>query len=82
MSEKNIVKDTAKALGMTQKELAVEIGIAEQTVRNWASKGETPEWAEKFMNKLLEVKSIKKELQDTKDTLQVFKDFKKALDAV
>lgn len=78
----NIVKETAKELGMTQKELAERMGIAEQTVRNWASKNEAPLWATNFMKNLLEIKSIKIELEEHKHTLEVFKEFKKALNNI
>lgn len=80
--EKNIVKETAKELGMTQKQLAEELGTAEQTVRNWASKGEAPEWAIKFMNKLLENKKMKEEIENYKHTLEVFKRFKNTLNNI
>jgi len=42
----NIVKETAKELGMTQKELAKNIGVHEETVSKW-SRGvvDVPEWA-------------------------------------
>lgn len=80
--EENIVKKTAKELGMSQKELAETMGTAEQTVRNWASKGEAPVWAIKFMEKLLENKSMQEEIESHKHTLEVFKDFKKALDNI
>lgn len=53
--EENIVKSTAKRLGITQKELADQIGVAENTVSQWA-RGviETPKWAIK-MFELLEI---------------------------
>lgn len=46
MDSENIVKKTAKELGMTQKELAEKIGVAENTISQW-SRGviETPKWA-------------------------------------
>ncbi|DAB40259.1 MAG TPA: transcriptional regulator [Sulfurovum sp. UBA12169] len=49
----NIVKDTAKELGMTQKELAAYMGVGENTIGNW-SRGvvDTPEWAIKMFNLL------------------------------
>lgn len=57
MSEKdeNVIKATAKKLGMTQKELADEIGVAENTMSQWA-RGiiDTPKWAIK-MFELLEI---------------------------
>jgi len=55
MSEKrNIVKETAKALGMTQKELAERIGVNKDTVGNWARGAvETPKWAKKLFELLI-----------------------------
>ena len=50
---KNIVKQTAKELGMTQKQLAEYIGVSEETVSKW-SRGviETPKWALKMFELL------------------------------
>jgi len=49
----NIVKETAKELGMTQKELAKIIGVHEETVSKW-SRGvvDVPEWAIKMFDLL------------------------------
>lgn len=49
----NIVKETAKELGMTQKQLAEYIGVHEETVSKW-SRGivETPAWALKMFELL------------------------------
>ncbi len=51
--EKNIVKETAKELGMTQKQLAEYIGVHEDTVSKW-SRGaiDTPAWALKMFELL------------------------------
>ena len=51
--KKNIVKQTAKELGMTQKELAEYMGVGENTIGNW-SRGviDTPEWAIKMFELL------------------------------
>lgn len=51
--KRNLVKETAKALGMTQKELAERMGVAENTVSQW-SRGviETPKWAQKMFELL------------------------------
>lgn len=68
MSE-NIVKQTAKDLGLTQKELADAIGAAEATVRNWSAGKEIPEWAMKSMNMLIEARKDK-EIIDTLKKLQ------------
>lgn len=68
MSE-NIVKQTAKELGMTQKELAEAIGAAEATVRNWSAGKEIPEWAIKSMEMLLQIQKDK-EIINTLKKLQ------------
>lgn len=49
----NIVKETAKELGMTQKELAAYMGVGENTISQWA-RGiiETPQWAIKMFDLL------------------------------
>lgn len=60
----NIVKETAKELGMTQKELAEAIGAAEATVRNWSAGKEIPLWAIKSME-LLRENNKNKEVIDT-----------------
>ncbi len=40
----NIVKETAKELGMTQKELAERMGVSESTLRKWSAEdGTVPE---------------------------------------
>jgi transcriptional regulator with XRE-family HTH domain len=54
VSENNIVKRVCKELGVTQKELAEKIGVAEQTVRGWSSGKELPAWAEKSFELLIE----------------------------
>lgn len=50
----NLVKQTARTLGITQKELAERIGAAEATVRNWSAGKEIPRWAERSMEMLIE----------------------------
>ncbi|PLY04898.1 MAG: XRE family transcriptional regulator [Arcobacter sp.] len=49
----NIIKETVKELGMTQKQLAEHIGVHEETVSKW-SRGivETPVWALKMFELL------------------------------
>ncbi|MFV0481283.1 MAG: helix-turn-helix domain-containing protein [Campylobacteraceae bacterium] len=61
MSEKeNIVKLTCKELGITQKELAERIGVAEITISQW-SRGvnKIPEWAITIFGLLSELKEYK-----------------------
>ncbi len=53
MAEENIIKQTCKELGITQKELAEEIRVGENTVGQWArGKVETPKWAIKMFDLL------------------------------
>ncbi len=68
MSDKpNIVKETAKALGMTQKELAERMGVSESTLRKWSSEdGSVPESAEVTLKLLLELKEKDTVLQNLK----------------
>lgn len=49
----NIIKQTCKELGITQKELAEEMRVGENTVSQW-SRGviETPKWAIKMFDLL------------------------------
>jgi len=58
MSDKpNIVKETAKALGMTQKELAERMGVSESTLRKWSAEdGVVPESALVTLKLLRELK--------------------------
>jgi len=51
--DENIVKRVCRELGITQKELARKIGVAENTVSQWA-RGivETPKWALKMFELL------------------------------
>ncbi len=43
--EKNIVKETAKELGISQKELAERLKTSEVSLSRWAKQNEIPEWA-------------------------------------
>ncbi len=50
---RNIVKETAKKLGMTQKELAEYIGVHEDTMSKWSrGKIDVPKWAIKMFQLL------------------------------
>jgi len=53
-NQSNPVKETCKALGMTQKELAERIGVNKDTLGNWARGAiETPKWAITLFDLLL-----------------------------
>ena len=68
----NIVKQTAKELGMTYKELAEAIGVAEGTLTNSASTGKVSTQTEKSLMLLQENFNYKKGakiLQDFKELI-------------
>jgi len=64
----NIVKKTAKELGITQKELAERMGVTEDTVSNWSrGKIDTPKWALemfKLLKKEKQFETIKRIISD------------------
>lgn len=62
MSE-NIVKATAKALGMTYKQLGDAVGYGEGTINNAAATGKVSEPLKKAIELYLETLELKKELQ-------------------
>ena len=59
----NIVKQTCKELGITQKELAERLGVNDGTIRKWSSQTEPPEWGVKFLQLLLQNKETKSKLE-------------------
>jgi transcriptional regulator with XRE-family HTH domain len=51
--DQNLIKRTCKELGITQKELAARMSVAEVTVSDWArGKNPTPAWALRMFNLL------------------------------
>ncbi|MDR1451479.1 MAG: helix-turn-helix domain-containing protein [Helicobacteraceae bacterium] len=56
-NSENLIKRTCRELGVTQKELAARMGLAETTVSQWARGiNPIPEWAARFMSALTELK--------------------------
>ncbi len=50
----NLIKKTCKELGLTQKELAAQMGIAENTISQWArGVAPTPAWGVKMFELLI-----------------------------
>lgn len=62
MSE-NIVKQTAKELGMTYKELAEAIGVSEGTLSNATSTGKVSKQLEKSLELLRDNSSMKQDFE-------------------
>lgn len=62
MSE-NIIKITAKELGMTYKELAEAIGVSEGTLSNATSTGKVSKQIEKSLQLLRENRSMKEDFE-------------------
>lgn len=64
----NLIKLTCKELGLTQKQLAQDIGVHEDTVSKW-SRGliDTPKWA----LKMLELLKIEKKYKNLNSELNL-----------
>jgi len=67
----NIVKQTCKELGLTQKELAEKLGVNDGTIRKWASQSEPPEWGIKFMEILSENKALQERVSKFQTALNM-----------
>jgi DNA-binding XRE family transcriptional regulator len=72
MSE-NIIKTACAELGITQKELAARLGVAEQTIYNWNGGKELPEWAIKSIENLIEADKNRKTIEAAKTFLNLLK---------
>jgi len=66
----NPVKETCKALGITQKELAERIGVSKPTIERWSAKGDIPENAIRHLELLIDYKRVKDELDEIKSSLK------------
>ena len=73
MADENIVKKTCKELGITQKELAERMGVAEGTMRNWSSNNDIPEWAQKFITTIAENEKNKNAIAKFKEFIELTK---------
>ncbi|NEW60867.1 helix-turn-helix domain-containing protein [Sulfurovum sp. bin170] len=73
----NIIKETAKELGMTQKQMAKYIGVSEETVSKW-SRGviETPKWALKMFDLIKREKQYKSLEEDLDEVINKVNDIK------
>jgi len=71
--ETNIIKQACAELGITQKELAERLGVAEGTVRKWASTGETPVWLETTIPLLLKNHQLEKKINEIEQAKAILK---------
>lgn len=62
VSGENIVKKVCAELGITQKELAEELGMKPTALSNWAN-GDIPQIAQKALELLLENKELKEKFE-------------------
>ncbi|PAF50837.1 helix-turn-helix domain-containing protein [Helicobacter sp. 13S00477-4] len=63
-NEQNLIKKTAKELGMTYKELGEAIGLSEASIRRLATSAEINNQVVKSIEMFLEIQELKKELED------------------
>lgn len=68
--EQNIVKKVCTELGITQKELAEELGMKATALSNWAN-GDIPQIAQKALELLLENKKLKDDLNIIKKAHEI-----------
>ena len=72
--KENIVKATAKALGMTYKQLGEAIGYSEATINKVSATGEISEPMQKAIELYLNNLSLEKELDKFKNLKNILKD--------
>lgn len=59
MAEENIIKQTCKKLGITQKELAERLGVSVDTISNWSTaKTDTPKWSSELFRLMILEKNM------------------------
>lgn len=71
--KENIVKATAKALGMTYKQLGEAIGYSEETIRTVASTGKVSESLQKAIELYLENIELKKHKTELETIASIIK---------
>lgn len=70
MEKENIVKQTCKELGITQKELSEILDVPQSTISGWATTN-IPKMAELSLNLLIENKQLKGKLDVFKKAFEV-----------
>ncbi len=70
--ENNIIKQTCKELGITQKELAERIGVSRVTINDWANnKTPIPQWGHNliiYMTENIQLKEFKQTIRGLLDS--------------
>lgn len=74
--ENNIVKKVCAELGITQKELAEELGSHLTTVQKWVSSDDIPKMATKSLELLLENKKLKSKVEKIETVLKLLDELK------
>lgn len=74
----NIIKQTCKELGITQKALAEAMGVGEQTVSSWARGiNEIPVWAFKMFELMKQAKEEKQKDEVITNAIKLLKTLQK-----
>ncbi|MDO7252793.1 transcriptional regulator [Helicobacter cappadocius] len=74
-NEQNLIKKTAKELGMTYKELGIAIGYSEAGLKTAMTNDKISPQMERAIELYLETLELKKELQKTKDFKNILREF-------
>ncbi len=74
--DNNIIKQTCKMLGITQKELAERIGVSDSTVRHWNLNNEVPIIAKNFINIMIENIELKQRFKKVENFLLLIDELK------
>jgi transcriptional regulator with XRE-family HTH domain len=74
--EENLVKKTCRKLGITQKELARQMGVSDSTVRHWNSNNDFPDMAKNFMQLILENSELKNKFKKVENFLFLIDELK------
>lgn len=74
-NEPNLIKKTAKELGMTYKELGEAIGYSEGGLKTAMTNDKISLQMKRAVELYLETIELKKELQKTRDFKKILKDF-------
>jgi len=75
LNEENIVKQTCKELGVTQKELAKITSISLPTIERWSSSNKIPKQNIIFLKLLVKNNNMQNELNEIKNFFKIFEKY-------